>query len=402
MVTQKKISPRVQLSDSVLARMAFAKRGRKVVHDSQLVGYQVVVGVRSKVFRVRLKGSYRTLGHWPVLPADEARALALDALREHAAVRRQSAVSVIHSSRPAPSGEQGGAAADPILSDVLTAYVKTRTLKTRTASDYWEILNRYAADWLSKPITAITSDVFEERFRKVSIKSKAQANYLARVLSAQWTFGAAKYGYCEKNPTERLKVLGGFHKIKPRDGIIPDSLQGKWWQSVESLGDRQVSAAFIFMMLTGCRKGEALGIQVTDIDWQSRTVTFAETKNGNSHRLPLGRRLYALLKLHCKGRTNGPVFETTTRIIQAATVKLSSAVGLKWTAHDLRRTFITAAQRTLNDLATVKRLVNHSLGGDVTTKHYLRLSVEDLRKPMQTVEDAISRLRDGGQKQSRH
>ena len=127
MVTQKKISPRVQLNDSVLARMAFAKRGRKVVHDSQLVGYQVVVGVRSKVFRVRLKGSYRTLGHWPVLPADEARALALDALREHAAVRRQSAVSVIHSSRPAPSGEQAGAVGDPTLSDVLTAYVKTRT-----------------------------------------------------------------------------------------------------------------------------------------------------------------------------------------------------------------------------------------------------------------------------------
>ena len=58
------------------------------------------------------------------------------------------------------------------------------------------------------------------------------------------------------------------------------------------------------------------------------------------------------------------------------------AIGLPWSPHDLRRGFVTTAQRTLNDLATVKRLVNHAAGGDVTTKHYLRLSVEDLRTPM--------------------
>ncbi|MGP0173711.1 hypothetical protein ACSVIJ_17755, partial [Pseudomonas sp. NCHU5208] len=59
----------------------------------------------------------------------------------------------------------------------------------------------------------------------------------------------------------------------------------------------------------------------------------------------------------------------------------------------LRRTFVTVAQRTLRDLATVKKLVNHSSGADVTMKHYLRLSVEDLREPMQRVEDAFDRLR---------
>ena len=58
----------------------------------------------------------------------------------------------------------------------------------------------------------------------------------------------------------------------------------------------------------------------------------------------------------------------------------------------MRRTFVTVAQRTLNDLATVKRLVNHSTGGDVTTKHYLKLTVDDLRKPMQQVEDAFGNL----------
>ena len=61
----------------------------------------------------------------------------------------------------------------------------------------------------------------------------------------------------------------------------------------------------------------------------------------------------------------------------------------------MRRGFVTTGQRTLNDLATVKRLVNHSAGGDVTTKHYLRLSVEDLREPMQRIESAIFKLWQG-------
>jgi len=38
---------------------------------------------------------------------------------------------------------------------------------------------------------------------------------------------------------------------------------------------------------------------------------------------------------------------------------------------------------------------SHSVGGDVTMKHYLRLSVEDLREPMQCVEDAFEKVRRG-------
>lgn len=71
---------------------------------------------------------------------------------------------------------------------------------------------------------------------------------------------------------------------------------------------------------------------------------------------------------------------------------LVNQLQFKWSPHDLRRTFVTISQRTLKDLATLKRMANHSVGGDVTMKHYLRLSVEDLREPMQQVEDAFDGL----------
>ena len=64
---------------------------------------------------------------------------------------------------------------------------------------------------------------------------------------------------------------------------------------------------------------------------------------------------------------------------------------MKFTLHDLRRLFITQADAL--DLSTfvVKRLVNHSMGSDVTSG-YVVSDVERLRGPMQKIEDRILSL----------
>jgi hypothetical protein len=72
---------------------------------------------------------------------------------------------------------------------------------------------------------------------------------------------------------------------------------------------------------------------------------------------------------------------------------LVNQLQFKWSPHDLRRTFVTTAQRALKDFATAKRMVNHGVSGDVTMKHYLGLSVEHLREQMQLVEDAFGMVR---------
>ncbi|VXC41973.1 conserved hypothetical protein [Pseudomonas sp. 9AZ] len=395
MVTQSSAAKRFLLSDSSVARVNCSGHARQVIHDSHLVGFQMVAGARSRVFRVRLRGSYRTLGHWPVMSAEEARAAALDALRARLGVTsRQDVARVEVAPLPAPAlapPAKPKTKPAPTLQAVFNVYRNTRKLKPSTADDYQKVFNRYATDWLERSWLATTSDVFEKRFNEVSAKSKAQANQLARIFSAVWSFGAAKYGITAINPTQRLKAMGGLHHIKPRDGVIPDALQPRWWRAVEALPDKEASAAFVFIALTGCRRGEALRLKTTDIDWQAKTVTFHDTKNRSDHRLPLCRRLYALLKVHCEGR-QGLVFQLTTRRLELMVEHLVNQLQFKWSPHDLRRTFVTIAQRTLKDLATVKRMVNHSVGGDVTMKHYLRLSVEDLREPMQAVENVFMQL----------
>jgi len=61
---------------------------------------------------------------------------------------------------------------------------------------------------------------------------------------------------------------------------------------------------------------------------------------------------------------------------------------VKFTVHDLRRTFITAAESLDISAYAVKRLVNHKLNGDVTAG-YIVADVECLRKPMQQISDYL-------------
>src|SRR5690606_22267851 len=101
MVTQKTTARRFLLSDALVARVNCSGNARQVFHDSHLVGFQMVVGARSRVFRIRLRGSYRTLGHWPVMSAEEARAAALDALRARLGVTARQEVARVEIA-PAP------------------------------------------------------------------------------------------------------------------------------------------------------------------------------------------------------------------------------------------------------------------------------------------------------------
>jgi integrase len=370
------------LTDKFISSYASEINPHQVVYDTGVDRLLLQISEHGKNFHLLLNGSTELLGPWPEMSVEEAREAAITRIRADAKTSKQPGGTSPHD---IPERTQ------KTLQEVFQDYAALRSLKPATVDDYQAVLNRYARDWLKRDWYSLTPDIFEDRFAEVSTRSRAQANYFVRLMAALWKFATIKYDVDLKNPTERLKALGGLHKIRPKDNIIPDAIQPKWWSAVQKLDNSHLTAALIFLALTGCRKGEALKTQCSDIDWQARVITFSETKNGTIHRIPLPDRLHSFLYQHCRGRS-GPVFAVSDRGINYVASEISKRIGYKWTLHDLRRTFVTVAHRTLGDLATVKRLVNHSTGGDVTMKHYLKLTVDDLRDPMQAVENTFAML----------
>jgi hypothetical protein len=70
---------------------------------------------------------------------------------------------------------------------------------------------------------------------------------------------------------------------------------------------------------------------------------------------------------------------------------VEKACGVKVSVHDLRRTFVTVAEAADVSPMSLKALVNHALGNDVTSG-YVQMSVERLREPAQRVCDKLKEL----------
>ena len=147
--------------------------------------------------------------------------------------------------------------------------------------------------------------------------------------------------------------------------------------SIQVPASRSKYHAGILAPGTGRRAGSGCSVQVAGSGSVTATITDTTAVAAGKGELP---------------DAGQAVFGLSESRLRRSVAEIVQAIGLPWSPHDLRRGFVTTAQRTLNDLATVKRLVNHAAGGDVTTKHYLRLSVEDLRTPMQRIEEAFMGL----------
>ncbi len=126
---------------------------------------------------------------------------------------------------------------------------------------------------------------------------------------------------------------------------------------------------------------------------KGRTLSVHNTKNNETHTLPLSDFLFDLFLQRQLVRVNEYVFPgngAAGHIIEPRKkmAHVTEATGILFTAHDLRRTFITIAESLDIPAYALKRLLNHKMTNDVTAG-YIIVDVERLRKPMQLVTDFI-------------
>jgi integrase len=129
-----------------------------------------------------------------------------------------------------------------------------------------------------------------------------------------------------------------------------------------------------------------------DLDNRTLTIPASDTKNGHAHSLPLSDFLTELLETRkhtgsdyvFPGRRKTGHFAEPKKPI----LKIREQSGVNFTLHDLRRTFITIAESLNIRDYTLKRLLNHRSGGDVTDG-YIMDDVDRLREPIQTISNRI-------------
>jgi len=110
--------------------------------------------------------------------------------------------------------------------------------------------------------------------------------------------------------------------------------------------------------------------------------------------LPFSDAIEALLKRRSDEQESPYVFPSDAERghlsePRTAIKRVSKLSGVTFTMHDLRRTFITAAERLDVPAYALKRLMNHKDPNDVTDG-YIIFNVERLRIPMQKITNFFS------------
>jgi integrase len=176
-----------------------------------------------------------------------------------------------------------------------------------------------------------------------------------------------------------------------------------WYKAVDEYENPKGRDYMLLLLYTGLRRNEAARLKWSDIDFKVKTFTFtpekkrAEKPEDDRVTLPLSVQAHRLLlKRRAAGWENDYVLpgkHPSPYLSNPDNYKrdIIEASGVKWTFHDLRRTFITIAESLDIPHYALKALLNHSMGNDVTGG-YIVMSTERLREPMQRVVDRILEL----------
>jgi len=288
------------------------------------------------------------------------------------------------------------------LQQAFEDFLRVRTLKPRTIKDYLRSMDIAFPDWKDRGLLDVSRDMVATRHLKLKeIMGPAQANQHFRFLRSLFNFSVGSYDDPENegpliksNPVDRLSQTKQWCQVARRTTEIKKRDFPKWFRAVSRLNNEMARGYLLLLLFCGLRKGEGLGLQKEHVDIQDRIFTVMDTKNLKPLKLPIPQYIFSFLKKRVESDDGSKfIFPGTGESGHYAEPKRSvqeviKASKVSFCLHDLRRFFVTRAEELDISGYSIKMLVNHSLGSDVTAG-YITPDVDRLRKPMAQIERKI-------------
>ena len=386
--------PTLKLTKRTIDALPLTEQGQVFYRDEELAGFGLRVGTRNKNFivegQIRRKTVRITLGQYPLMSPEMARKAAFEQKAAMARGVNPVAERKAEQARIVTVGE----AFDALFE------AKTARLAPVTVENYRRTIKTYLADWAKLPLQEITRQMVLVRHRKISQANGAiTANCVFRHLRLVYNFAASLHDDFPPNPVSVLSKTRSWAPERRRRTLIAAHQLPAWWKAVmqESIDTQHF---LLIALFTGMRRNEIAHLRWEHVDLVGRTLMIPKTKNGDPLELPLSGFVADIIaaRRELVGQSEwvfpGPGKTGHNVETKSFSRRVSEASGVKFSLHDLRRTFVTIAESLDIQAYSLKRLLNHRTDGDVTGG-YIVMNAERLRGPVERIAAKILELANG-------
>jgi integrase len=349
----------------VSERLAPAK-GRRVIWDRKVPSFGLRVtetGHKTWVVLYRMSGQLKwlTLGTYPPVSLADARKAAKDAL-----VHVHRGIDPAAEKQSARDADTFGALAARYLKDWAHEMKKPSSVREDERNIGKDLLPRWGArkanEIQRRDVIALVDGI-------AARGAKIHANRVLALVSKIFNFGISKE-IVDSNPASLVTKPGKEHR---RDRRLEDATEIRSvWESIEA-ESAATAALFKLLLLTGQRPGEVRGMPWSEVDLESCVwaIPADRTKNGLEQRVPLVGQALEILTSRLSQRNSEYVFPGRRKDVPLAShqkqiERIIKRSKVEFQARDLRRTVATNLAELGVGRMTIKKILNHSEGKDVT------------------------------------
>jgi len=358
--------------------------------DSELTGFGLIVlssGRRTYCIeyrnadRIKKRLKIGVHGH---VTAEEARELAKKGLGQ-----------VAHGEDPAERKKQVNLL--PTMEDLALNYIERHGYKKRPSSLKGDqgLLKNVILPALGRQKVSFVSRRDIESIHKNFQSTPYKANHSLRLLSKMFNLAIA-WGWRDNNPVMGIPK----YQEEKRDRWLNEEELDRLWDVLDRHSDRMTAYVFKFLILTGARKGEALGATWDQFDLEKGVWTKPShlTKQKKKEHLPLSEKTIEVLQTVKKRTPKGSVYVFPGRIegeplkeiktFWKTVLKESKLENVR--IHDLRHTHAAHLVSSGLSLPIVGKLLGHTQAS--TTQRYAHLADEPLRQAVEFFGSKVEKL----------
>jgi integrase len=389
---------RIKLTEKELERLKAPTQSGKqeVAWDTEVKGFGLLLSGKT---------SAKTYIVQRELPGGRTRRVTIGSIGElKLAKAREEAKDVIHAMRKGEDPKRK-VTGHITLQKALETYLRARSdLRPKSVTQYRASIETYLAPWLNLPLREIDREMVEERHKAIAdgvakrgrYKGKAVANATMRSLRVLWNYAADRDPNIGANP---VRLRRQWFDVPSRTRLIKGDELPAFYAGVMALPNPVQRDYLCFLLFTGLRREEAAMLEWEHVDIAGRIIRVPATSTKPRRKLDLPMTTFVrdlLIARQAAGRERFvfPAYSASGHIEEPkfALGLVAGATGIRVSAHDLRRTFITIAESSDISPLALKALVNHSLGRKDVTSSYVQMTADRLREPAQRVCDKLVEL----------